>query len=106
MPGGNRPAGVGYWAISGCATGTCLPLNSAPMRFGVTLPNTGYGGDPATLIELAVDAEEAGWDGVFFWDTPYAAAPDEPVMAFADAWVLLSGVALSTERVRLGTMLT
>lgn len=76
------------------------------MRFGVTLPNTGYGGDPATLIQFAVDAEEAGWDGVFFWDTPYAAAPDEPVMAFADAWVLLSGVALRTERVRLGTMLT
>lgn len=76
------------------------------MRFGVTLPNTGYGGDPATLIQLAVDAEEAGWDGVFFWDTPYAAAPDEPVMEFADAWVLLAGVALRTERVWLGTMLT
>ncbi|MXW27220.1 MAG: LLM class flavin-dependent oxidoreductase, partial [Dehalococcoidia bacterium] len=32
------------------------------MRFGVTLPNGGYGGDPATLIQLAVDAEQAGWD--------------------------------------------
>ena len=76
------------------------------MRFGVTLPNTGYGGDPATLIQLAVDAEEAGWDGVFFWDTPYAAAPNEPIMEFADAWVVLAGVAQRTERVRLGTMLT
>ncbi len=76
------------------------------MRFGVTLPNVGYGGDPATLIQLAVDAEEAGWDGVFFWDTPYAVAPDQPPPDFADAWVLLSGVAVRTERVRLGTMLT
>ena len=76
------------------------------MRFGVTLPNVGYGGDPATLIQLAVDAEEAGWDGVFFWDTPYAVAPDQPPPDFADAWVLLSAIAVRTERVRLGTMLT
>ena len=76
------------------------------MRFGVTLPNVGYGGEPATLIQLAVDAEEAGWDGVFFWDTPYAVAPDQPPPDFADAWVLLSAVAVRTERVRLGTMLT
>lgn len=76
------------------------------MRFGVTLPNVGYGGDPATLIQLAVDAEEAGWDGVFFWDTPYAVGPDQPPPDFADAWVLLSAVAVRTERVRLGTMLT
>ena len=77
-----------------------------PMRFGVTLPNVGYGGDPATLIQLAVDADEAGWDGVFFWDTPYAVAPDQPPPDFADAWVLLSAIAVRTERVRLGTMLT
>ena len=76
------------------------------MRFGVTLPNVGYGGDPATLIQLAVDAEEAGWDGAFLWDTPYAVAPDEPAPPFADAWVLLSAIAVRTDRIRLGTMLT
>ena len=76
------------------------------MRFGVTLPNGGYGGDPATLVQLAVDAEEAGWDGVFLWDTPFAAAPDDPPPYLADAWVLLSAIAVRTERVRLGTMLT
>ncbi len=76
------------------------------MRFGVTLPNVGYGGDPETLIQLAVDAEQAGWDGVFLWDTPYAVAPDEPAPPFADAWVLLSAIAVRTEHVRLGTMLT
>ncbi len=76
------------------------------MHFGVTLPNTGYGGEPATLVQLAVDAEEAGWDGVFFWDTPYAVAPGETPSPFADAWVLLSAAAVRTGRVRLGTMLT
>ena len=35
------------------------------MRFAVNLPPFA---PPATLIELAVDAERAGWDGVFFWD--------------------------------------
>ncbi len=63
------------------------------MQFGVTLPNSGYGGEPATLIQLAVEAEQAGWDGAFFWDTPYAKAPDEPAPVFADAWVLLSAIA-------------
>ena len=37
------------------------------MRFGVTLPNAGYGGEPEPLIALAVEAERAGWDGVFLW---------------------------------------
>ena len=85
---------------------SCTAGYTSLMRFGVTLPNVGYGGDPATLIQLAVDAEEAGWDGVFFWDTPYAVAPDQPPPDFADAWVLLSAIAVRTERVRLGTMLT
>ena len=76
------------------------------MRFGVTLPNAGYGGEPEPLIALAVEAERAGWDGVFLWDTPYAAAPDEPPPPMADAWALLAVMAARTERVRLGTMLT
>ena len=76
------------------------------MQFGVTLPNAGYSADPEVLVQFAVDAEEAGWDGVFIWDTPYVAAPDEPTYYLADAWVLLSAMAVRTERVRLGTMLT
>ncbi|HEV8194552.1 MAG TPA: RNA-guided endonuclease TnpB family protein [Ktedonobacterales bacterium] len=33
------------------------------MRFGVTFPAL----DPRTLADLAGDAEQAGWDGVFVW---------------------------------------
>lgn len=33
------------------------------MQYGFILP----GGDIHTLIELAIDAEAAGWDGVFYW---------------------------------------
>jgi alkanesulfonate monooxygenase SsuD/methylene tetrahydromethanopterin reductase-like flavin-dependent oxidoreductase (luciferase family) len=46
--------------------------------------------------DLAVEAEQAGWDGIFV---------SEPVWGI-DAWVLLTAAAMLTERIRLGTMLT
>jgi len=62
------------------------------MRFGVVLP----GGTADQQLDLAVLAEEAGWDGVFVWEAAYG----------VDAWVLLAAIAMRTTRVRLGTMLT
>lgn len=62
------------------------------MRYGVTLPCL-----PARIAaDLAREAEAAGWDGVFVWDTIFG----------PDAWIVLSAIALATERVRMGTMLT
>jgi alkanesulfonate monooxygenase SsuD/methylene tetrahydromethanopterin reductase-like flavin-dependent oxidoreductase (luciferase family) len=62
------------------------------MRFGVILP----GGSATEQLEQAVLAERSGWDGVFVWEAAYG----------VDAWSLLSAMAVSTSRVRLGTMLT
>ncbi len=62
------------------------------MQYGVTFPSV----DARTLAELAHGAEEAGWDGVFVWDLIWG----------IDPWVSLAAVALRTERVRFGTMLT
>lgn len=62
------------------------------MQYGLTFPNV----DARTLAELAHEAEEAGWDGVFVWDISWG----------IDAWVSLAAVAMRTERVRFGTMLT
>src|SRR4029078_3042041 len=62
------------------------------MNFGFVLP----GGSAQQQLELAVLAEETGWDGVFVWEASYG----------VDAWSLLSAIAVKTERVRLGTMLT
>lgn len=59
--------------------------------------------DPRTLIELAVAAEEAGWDGVFLWDHILR---QPPVRAVADPWVALSAIAAHTQRVRLGPLVT
>jgi alkanesulfonate monooxygenase SsuD/methylene tetrahydromethanopterin reductase-like flavin-dependent oxidoreductase (luciferase family) len=62
------------------------------MNYGFVLP----GGDARTAVDLAVAAEEAGWDGYFVW---------EPVWGW-DAWALLAAAAVRTQRIRLGTMLT
>jgi len=62
------------------------------MRCGVVLP----GGTATEQLDQATAAERAGWDGVFVWEAAYG----------VDAWGLLSAMAVRTERVRLGTMLT
>jgi alkanesulfonate monooxygenase SsuD/methylene tetrahydromethanopterin reductase-like flavin-dependent oxidoreductase (luciferase family) len=62
------------------------------MRSGIILP----GGTATQQLELALVAEDAGWDGVFVWEASYG----------IDAWGLLSAIAARTSRVRLGTVLT
>lgn len=76
------------------------------MRYGVTLPNAGLHGDPHLLVDLAREAEGCGWDGVFLWDTPYVSDPSPGVGRVAEAWVSLAAMAMRTERVLLGTMIT
>jgi alkanesulfonate monooxygenase SsuD/methylene tetrahydromethanopterin reductase-like flavin-dependent oxidoreductase (luciferase family) len=74
------------------------------MRFGITLPNLGLEGGPDIYCDLAVEAEDNGWDGVFVWDCVWSSDWD-PHRAW-DPWVLLSSMASRTSRVRLGTMVT
>ena len=59
--------------------------------------------DPRVLIELAMQAESSGWDGLFLWDHIVWHAP---VRAVADPWVALSAIAARTERLRLGPLVT
>src|SRR5690606_5789606 len=61
-------------------------------------------GEADQLIELAMLAESAGWDGFFLWDHIQLDADARPEVH--DPWVLLGAVAARTERVRLGTMVT
>lgn len=48
-----------------------------------------------TVVERAVLAEDAGWDGVFVSDSLY--------FGFAEPWSVLAAVAARTERLTLGT---
>jgi alkanesulfonate monooxygenase SsuD/methylene tetrahydromethanopterin reductase-like flavin-dependent oxidoreductase (luciferase family) len=59
--------------------------------------------DPRLLADLAVAAEERGWDGFFVWDH---IVYRPPVQAVADPWVALAAVAAATSRVRIGPMVT
>lgn len=59
--------------------------------------------DPLTLVELARRAEGRGWDGLFLWDhVNYR----RPVRAVADPWIALAAIAVATERLRFGPMVT
>jgi alkanesulfonate monooxygenase SsuD/methylene tetrahydromethanopterin reductase-like flavin-dependent oxidoreductase (luciferase family) len=59
--------------------------------------------EPRVVAELAARAEDRGWDGLFLWDH---VVYRPPVRAVADPWIALSAVALSTERLRLGPLIT
>jgi alkanesulfonate monooxygenase SsuD/methylene tetrahydromethanopterin reductase-like flavin-dependent oxidoreductase (luciferase family) len=74
------------------------------MRFGLDVATNGAWSDVRVLADLAADAEAAGWDGFFVWDILLAEAnAAEPV---ADPWVALAAIALRTERIVIGAMVT
>jgi alkanesulfonate monooxygenase SsuD/methylene tetrahydromethanopterin reductase-like flavin-dependent oxidoreductase (luciferase family) len=71
------------------------------MKFGVSAPPFTA---PATVVRLAVEAEEAGWDGFFLWDhMRWSKRVDVEVH---DPWVLLGAIATATERMVLGPLVT
>jgi alkanesulfonate monooxygenase SsuD/methylene tetrahydromethanopterin reductase-like flavin-dependent oxidoreductase (luciferase family) len=75
----------------------------ASVRCAVGLPNLGDYGDPRLLVELAKRAEDAGWDGMFVWDHLAYEKPEWPA---ADPYVTVAAIAASTERIRLGVMVS
>jgi alkanesulfonate monooxygenase SsuD/methylene tetrahydromethanopterin reductase-like flavin-dependent oxidoreductase (luciferase family) len=67
------------------------------VRYGFVIPR----GDPRAVAELAGEVEAAGWDGAFYWD-----GINLGDMETYDAWVVMAAMAMRTERVRIGAMLT
>jgi alkanesulfonate monooxygenase SsuD/methylene tetrahydromethanopterin reductase-like flavin-dependent oxidoreductase (luciferase family) len=51
---------------------------------------------PRQFADLAVAAEDVGWDAIFTWEAVWG----------QDAWITLAAAAMRTSRIRLGTMLT
>jgi alkanesulfonate monooxygenase SsuD/methylene tetrahydromethanopterin reductase-like flavin-dependent oxidoreductase (luciferase family) len=71
------------------------------MQYGVTVPNFGDYFDPRTLADIAHEAEAAGWDGFFLWDhVQFIPTPT------VDPWIALAAIALATERIRIGPLVT
>jgi alkanesulfonate monooxygenase SsuD/methylene tetrahydromethanopterin reductase-like flavin-dependent oxidoreductase (luciferase family) len=73
------------------------------VRAGVTLPIFDGLADPRLIGDLAAEAEAAGWDAVFVWDHVYYRPP---VTAVTDPWTAMACIALATERLLLGPMVT
>jgi len=67
------------------------------LRYGFLIPT----GGPREVAELAREVEDSGWDGAFYWD---GIAIGE--METYDPWVVMAAMAMRTERIRIGAMLT
>lgn len=71
------------------------------MKYAINIPPFT---DPAVVVQIARDAEEAGWDGVFLWDHLQWSTESRPDVH--DPWVLLGAIVAVTHRVRVGTLVT
>ena len=76
------------------------------MRYAFNLPNFGDFADVRVLAEIAATAEASGWDGCFIWDHLSPVFAPGMLVPTADATVALTAMALATERIRIGPMVT
>lgn len=89
-------------------------MGTEHVRYAVVLPNWVAGEDVSSLVEAAVTAEEAGWDGVLLADHLIFPPPpargqaprDMQPMSFPDPWITLAAIAGRTRRIRLGSWVT
>jgi alkanesulfonate monooxygenase SsuD/methylene tetrahydromethanopterin reductase-like flavin-dependent oxidoreductase (luciferase family) len=70
---------------------------------GLAAPCMGH--DPNEIVELAVAAEQVGFDGFFVWDhMVFANEGDGPPVL--DPWALMSAIAVRTSTIVIGPMIT
>jgi alkanesulfonate monooxygenase SsuD/methylene tetrahydromethanopterin reductase-like flavin-dependent oxidoreductase (luciferase family) len=74
-----------------------------PARRGLFVAPFDALADPRVIGDLAARAEAAGWDGFFLWDhLQYG----DRVAAIADVWTCCAAVAMRSERLLFGPMVT
>jgi alkanesulfonate monooxygenase SsuD/methylene tetrahydromethanopterin reductase-like flavin-dependent oxidoreductase (luciferase family) len=71
------------------------------MQYAIYLPLFEPFGSARIIADLARDAEQAGWDGLFVWDDVSGWEKD-----MTDPWIALSAAAVNTQRVWLGALIT
>ncbi len=74
------------------------------MRHAIFIAPFGPLSDPHRLTTVAEAAEAHGWDGVFLWD--HMLRPRAETLDIADTWVSLAAMAVATDRIALGPMVT
>ena len=73
------------------------------MKFGLYVPPFGDYADARVLANLAKEAEESGWDGFFTWDH---LAFDWITAPVVDPWIAYTAIAMNTQRIRFGPLVT
>lgn len=76
------------------------------MKYAVHAPNFDTYSDPQAMVNLAREAEDAGWDGFFLWDHVLWKEPHGRALPVADTWSLLAAIASRTSRITLGPLIT
>ncbi|HEY7525884.1 MAG TPA: LLM class flavin-dependent oxidoreductase [Candidatus Limnocylindria bacterium] len=74
------------------------------VHYGLDVATTGEWADPNVLVELAVSAEAAGWNGFFVWDILLPAGDETTPVA--DPWIALAAIAARTQQIRIGALVT
>jgi len=72
------------------------------MKYGFVIE----AGDARTISDQAVEAEQAGWDGVFVADAISIEVKPGMPYPLDDPWIVLAAIAVKTERIRIGTLIT
>ena len=70
------------------------------MKYALTVPNVGR---PRDIVRLAQEAEQVGWDGFFVFD--HLQIDREKRLDVLDSTVIVAAIAMSTSRIRLGSMI-
>src|SRR3954464_14762849 len=73
------------------------------MHRAVGGPNLEEYAAPRVVVELAVGAERAGWDGFFIWDH---LVPEDQSTPAADPQVAVAAIAAATARAKIGALVT
>ncbi|MBA3851557.1 MAG: LLM class flavin-dependent oxidoreductase, partial [Chloroflexi bacterium] len=68
------------------------------MKYGFVIPS----GEVEVIVDLTMAAEAAGWDGAFTWDGINVG----PNIEVSDPWATLAAMAVRTERVTIGAVVT
>lgn len=74
------------------------------MKFAINVPNFGPYADVRFTADLAREAEGHAWDAFHVWD--HIHGEGDTGLSVADPWILLTAIALATDRIRIGTMVT
>jgi alkanesulfonate monooxygenase SsuD/methylene tetrahydromethanopterin reductase-like flavin-dependent oxidoreductase (luciferase family) len=74
---------------------------SSEVKYGISLVHFNELADPKLVIEFAIEAEKAGWDGIFLPD--HLLYDRKTVPSITDTWILLSAIAAKTKKIKIGT---